>query len=138
MGRRFAAAAIVLLFVAPRAGAEEGPTRLRIDPSIRFTTVLDDNLFLEDSDRKNSIGVWIAPRVEVGYRMPALEVGADVGVDFRRYAGYFNSAGDELVHASGFGEVGLLPGLTLRLSDAYPPTCRSPNGSDCPKTRGGT
>ncbi len=121
LGRALLAVGSVLLLTAPQAGAEGRPTRFHIDPSVAFATVLDDNIFLEDSGRNRSIGVWVTPRLELGYRRPALELGADVGVNIQRYAGYFDSRGEELVHATGYAEIGLWRGLSLRVSDAYVP-----------------
>ena len=70
-------AAAVLL--APVGAAAEGESaRQWLRPSLRVTTVGDDNLFLEDGNGSSSVGVWLNPRLEAGYEIPGLELGADV------------------------------------------------------------
>lgn len=103
------------------ASAEGETGRFWLSPSIRVTTVGDDNLFLEKGNGSSSVGAWINPRVELGYEVPGLELGADLGADVRRYAEYHSSLAVELFRVSGHAQLDLAPGLTLRLADAYVP-----------------
>ena len=114
-----AAAAIAL--VAPAVRGQEGEEqRLTLHPSIQSSAVVDDNPYFADGNSEFEVGGWIYPRLEVAYRTQALELGADLGVEIRRSIGE-SSLGDELYRLSGFAELGLLPGLSLRISDAYVP-----------------
>jgi hypothetical protein len=113
-------AAAGLLAAPLPAGAEGQSTRLSLRPSLRTAAILDDNPTL-DEDGDDAIGFWIRPRVEVGYDAPDVSLGADLSVDLRRYAGYRGELSDELPRLHGFAEVGLAPGLTLRVADAYVP-----------------
>jgi hypothetical protein len=113
-------AAAVLL--APVGAAAEGESaRQWLRPSLRVTTVGDDNLFLEDGNGSSSVGVWLNPRLEAGYEIPGLALGADVGIDVRRYADYHSSLAVELYRVSGHAQLSLAPGLSLRIADAYVP-----------------
>jgi len=113
----------VALFGLPArpAWAEGKPGDFSIRPSAEITTVFDDNLFLTDSGKASSFGVWIRPRVELGYRTETVDLGADVGADVRRYADYYSRLADEFWNINGHAEVGLLPGLTFRVSNAFVP-----------------
>lgn len=111
----------LMLAVFPtRAFADGAESGFWWSPSLRFTSVVDDNVFFEKDDTDGDVGFWIAPRVELGYRGAAFDVGADVGVDVRQYLDE-RSASDELVRAVGWAELGLAPGWSLRVSDAYVP-----------------
>jgi hypothetical protein len=105
----------------PAVALADGPEAgLWWSPTLRFTSVLDDNVYSTKTNTAGDVGFWIAPRVEAGYRSEAIELGADVGVDVRQYIDEGN-ASDELIRAVGFAEVGLAEGLSLRVSDAYVP-----------------
>jgi hypothetical protein len=110
-----------LVLAGGPAGAEEGLGRFSWSPSLRLTTVADDNVFLEDGNEDGSVGFWIAPRLELEYAAPAVQVGADLGVDFRRYLDHSSALAAELYRAIGWAEVGLRPGLTLRVANAFVP-----------------
>jgi hypothetical protein len=114
-------AAFLLGLPARPAGAEGKPGDFSIRPSAQVSTVFDDNLFLTDKGKASTFGVWIRPRVELAYRTETLDVGADVGADVRRYADYYSKLADEFWNISGHAEVGLLPGLTFRVSNAFVP-----------------
>jgi len=90
-------------------------------PSLRVTGVADDNVRFSESDRDGSVGVWLAPRLELAYQAPILAVGADVGVDFRHYRDERSPVSDLLYRAVGWGEVGLGHGLSARVSNAFVP-----------------
>jgi hypothetical protein len=118
-----AAAALLGLSAGP-AGAEGrlgdfGDFTIR--PSVNFAGVFDDNLLLTESDEQSSFGVWIRPRLELAYRTETLDLGADLGADVRRYADYYSQLADEFWNMSGHAQVGVLPGLTLRVDNAFVP-----------------
>jgi hypothetical protein len=116
------AAAALLGLPARPAGAEGKPGDFSIRPSAELTTVFDDNLFLTDSDKASSFGVWLRPRIELAYRTEVLDLGADLGADVRRYADYYSKLADEFWNISGHAELGLLPGLTFRVANAFVPS----------------
>jgi hypothetical protein len=106
---------------ASAAHAEGGPGYFSWRPSVRTSVVADDNVFSENEGESGSIGVWLVPRLELGYRTGAVELGADLGVDLRRYFDHSSSLSAELYRAVGWGEIGLTRGLSLRLSNAFVP-----------------
>jgi hypothetical protein len=114
-------AAAALLGPSAPAGAEGRLGGLTIRPSADFATVFDDNLLLTDGDEQSSFGVWIRPRLEVAYRTETLDLGADLGADVRRYADYYSEMADEFWSLAGHAQVGVLPGLTLRVENAFVP-----------------
>lgn len=109
-----------LLLAAPAARAEDEGHRYSLHPSLRLVGVADDNAYLDDDDRDGAVGVWIQPGLEAGYRGRWLELGTDVGADIRRYPGE-PSLDDEFWRAVTFAELGLLSGLTARISDTFVP-----------------
>ncbi len=113
--------AVELALPVRPAGAEGNPGQFTFNPSVNIATVVDDNLFLTDSDKKSSFGVWVQPRVELAYRTETLDLGADLGADVRRYGDYYSKLADEFWRMSGHAQVGLLPGLTLRVANAFVP-----------------
>jgi len=126
--RRFGVAATWLAgsiaFSVAGARAEEGEdAQLRLRPSLEVSTVADDNPTLQEAGADWVGGSWITPRLELSYRSPAIEVGADVGAEIRRtFSG--SSMDAELYRVSGFAEAGLLPGLSVRVSSAFVPQPR--------------
>jgi hypothetical protein len=126
--RRFGVAATWLAGAValslPGARAEEGEdAQLRLRPSLEISTVADDHPAFTGAAADWGTGAWIYPRLELSYRTPAIEVGADVGAELRRaLAG--SSPDAEHYHVSGFAEAGLLPGLSVRISDAFVPKPR--------------
>jgi hypothetical protein len=116
----FGAALVALAASAPVRAEEEGPS-FSFHPSIEATNVFDDNPRFGDASADT--GFWIYPRTELGYRTQTIELGADLGVDVRRYI-HTDSLADELYRLSGFAELGLLPGLTVKLSDEFVPQPR--------------
>ncbi|MGH0031322.1 MAG: hypothetical protein ACQGVC_16110, partial [Myxococcota bacterium] len=110
-----------ILPVAGAAAAEEGEERRFFwRPSIQVRGVLSDNTKLTKTDEDGDLGVWVAPRLEASYRTPAYQVGVDGAVDVRRYSS--TREDDETFYrVHSFAEAGLLPGLSLRISDAYTP-----------------
>ncbi|HEY8155907.1 MAG TPA: hypothetical protein VII72_17385 [Myxococcota bacterium] len=115
------AAAALLGLPAQPARAEGKQGDFSISPSVELTTVFDDNLLLTDSDEASSFGVWLRPRIELGYRTETLDLGADLGADVRRYADYYSELADEFWNINGHAEVGLLPGLTFRAANSFVP-----------------
>jgi hypothetical protein len=115
------AAAVALALAAPPVRGDEGEDRkLTLHPSIQVSVVTDDNPYLQDGDGEIEVSGWVYPRFEVGYHTRALDLGADLGVEVRQTIGE-SSLGDELYRLSAFAELGLLPGLSVRISDAYVP-----------------
>ncbi|MBW2268240.1 MAG: hypothetical protein JRH16_06665 [Deltaproteobacteria bacterium] len=113
---------ILGLLLAPARAQADGPEAgFWWSPSLRLTSVIDDNVYSTKKNTSGDIGFWTAPRVELGYRTAALEVGADVGVDVRQYIDENKEASDELVRAVGWAEVGLARGFRVRVSNAYVP-----------------
>ena len=115
------AATAALVFSARLAGAEGKPGQFSFSPSLNIATVVDDDLFLTDTNKKSSFGVWLQPRLELAYRTETLDLGADLGADVRRYADYYSKLADEFWRMSGHAQVGLLPGLTFRVANAFVP-----------------
>jgi hypothetical protein len=124
---RLAAAVAILLLVVSGARAELGSGseaeryRFSFHPSIQVAATADSNVLLEDDDPERDLGVFILPRVELGFHGRWFDLGADLGADVRRYVDS-DSPSDEFFRLSGFAEFGLLPGLTFRASNAYTPT----------------
>jgi hypothetical protein len=126
-----AAAAALLLFGAPASGSESESrsgsgseterNRFSFHPSIQVTAVADNNVRLREDDSEGDLGVFFFPRIELGYQGHWFNLGADLGADIRRYVDGA-SPSDEFFRMSGFAEVGLLPGLTFRVSDDFTPT----------------
>jgi hypothetical protein len=117
----FAALALALALPVRPAGAEGKPGQFSFNPSLNIATVIDDDLFLTDSDKKSSFGVWVQPRLELAYRTETLDLGADLGADVRRYGDYYSKLADEFYRMSGHAQVGLFPGLTMRVANAFVP-----------------
>jgi hypothetical protein len=104
------------------ANAEAERNRLSFHPSVQVTAVADSNASLQDDDEsEGDLGVFLRPRVELGYQGRWFNLGADLAADIRRYADGA-SPSDEFYRLSGFAELGLMSGLTFRLSDAFVPT----------------
>ncbi|MFQ5417218.1 MAG: hypothetical protein ACE5FL_09255 [Myxococcota bacterium] len=103
------------------SNAETERNRLSFHPSIQLSSVADSNVELAKTDTDGDLGIFIAPRAEVAYQGTWFNLGADLGVDLRRYANG-DSPSDEFYRMIGKAEFGLMPGLTLTLSDAYVPT----------------
>ena len=122
--RAFASVTMATLMGATPGAAEEGEERrFSWRPSLRVTGVYDDNVFFEDDGEEDDAGLWLKPRVELDYRAPAFELGADLSAELRRYASN-SSLNDAYLRLKGFAEAGLLPGLTARLANAYVPHAR--------------
>lgn len=112
---------LALTLGAATARAEGEGARFAWHPSLRLTAVVDDNVFFEDGSKEGAVGLWMTPRVELDYQRSDLRAGADLGVDLRRYLDDASALQAELYRAVGWGELGLAPGLLLRVSDAYVP-----------------
>jgi hypothetical protein len=106
----------------PRGAAAEGtPDLFSLKPSLDTTLVVDDNPKFEKGDASTAFGAWFQPRVQVGYQAPGLDLGADLGADVRQYAGYDSSLNDRFGRVSGWADYTLLPGLAVRVADAWVP-----------------
>lgn len=106
---------------ALEAAAEGEPDLFTIRPSFSTTIVADDNPELERKDGDASVGAWLRPRVQLGYQTPVFDVGADLGVDLRRYSGYNSSLSDEFGRVSGWADLRVAPGVALRVANAWAP-----------------
>lgn len=105
---------------ATGSNSETDRNRFSFHPSIEVSTVADTNVHL-DSDNDGDLGIFVLPRVELGYQGSWFNLGADGAVDVRQYVDS-SAPNDVFYRASGFAELGLMPGLTVGLSDAYVPT----------------
>jgi len=121
--RSAAATAALLLLVTGQARGEGEESRFEWHPSIAVHNMWDGNPKLQGNGSDDSVGIWLYPRMELGYTAPSVDLGADLGVDFRRYTEYGN-LNDEFYRVRGHAEAGLLPGLTVRVSDDYVPEVR--------------
>ena len=120
MPRNPAAIAVsALLIWGSVAAAEDQENRFTYHPSILITMVGDDDPYLEKRT-DGDFGAWIAPNLELGYRADFYELQASLGADIRRYADE-SDLSDEFYRAIVSGEIGVLPGLTLRVSNAFSP-----------------
>jgi hypothetical protein len=108
-----------LLIWGSVAAAEDQENRFTYHPSILITMLGDDDPYL-DKRNDGAFGAWIAPNLELGYRADFYELQGDFGADIRRYVDE-SDLSDEFYRAIVNGEIGVLPGLTLRVSNAFKP-----------------
>jgi hypothetical protein len=114
-------ALLLIPLAASVARADEGAERaFTWRPSFETRSVLTDNAFLTSSHKDTDLGIWMEPRLELDYRVPALQLGADLGAQVPRYVDH-TSLNDAYWRTNVYGEAGLWPGLSVRLSDAYTP-----------------
>ena len=102
-------------------GTETEQNRFSWHPSITTSMAADDNTQLEKSDSKSDLGFFITPRIELAYQGHWFDLGADLGADIRRYIDR-SSPSDEFYRLTGWAELGVLPGFTMRFSNAYVPS----------------
>jgi hypothetical protein len=121
-GLRIALAALLLGLSCPIASAAEEGAERRFTwrPSVQLRAVLSDDITLNNRSSDGDLGIWMAPRLELAYRAPAFELGADGSLDVRRYSDS-KSSDETFYRVHSFAEAGLLPGLSIRVSDAYTP-----------------
>ena len=106
---------------APPAAAEEGETRrFTWRPSLVVRTVADDDVRQLDRGKEHDVWVSASPRLELGYEARAFDVGADLGADFRQYTEN-DDLNDVFYRVNAHAEAGILPGLSVRVSDTYVP-----------------
>lgn len=118
--RIFTMAVTVLLLACTRGLAEEDQDRhFTWHPALLVTLVGDDDPYLEDDD-DGALGGWLSPRLELGYRAESYELDADLGADLRGYANE-SSLSEAFGRILASGEAGILPGLSVRLSEAFVP-----------------
>lgn len=112
---------VAFLGLAGGAHAQEGAERrFTWRPMVQVRALFNDNISLTGRDEDSDLGVWMAPRLEAAYRAPAYQLGFDGSVDVRRYTD--STSEDEVFYrVESFAEAGLLPGLSLRVSDAFTP-----------------
>jgi len=108
-------------FAGLGTGAETAENRFSWHPSLVFSTVGDDNVQLEDSDSSSDLGFLITPRVELAYQGDWFDLGADLGGDIFRYT-KSSSPSDEFYRFSGWAELGVLPGFTMRFANDFVPS----------------
>ncbi|UCE85643.1 MAG: outer membrane beta-barrel protein [Deltaproteobacteria bacterium] len=113
------ACALAIALAATASPAEDADHGLHLHPSLSLRGVFDDNVFLED-DRTSDFALWIAPRLQADYANGPLRAGLDAGADLRRYR-HETSLNEDFGRVSGFGELDLTRGLTLRLANSYVP-----------------
>lgn len=98
---------------------EDDPQRFSWHASLGVAAVADDDPHL-GQDGGSTVGVWIAPNLELGYRADAVEIQAELGADLRRYLDE-DSLSEDFARLSVSAEAGIFPGLTVRLADAFIP-----------------
>lgn len=114
-------ALLVIPLAAFSAYADEGAERpFTWRPSFVTRSVVTDNAFLTSSEKDTDLGVWMEPRVELDYRVPAAQLGADLGAQIPRYLDH-SSLNDVYWRTNVQGEAGLWPGFSVRISDAFTP-----------------
>jgi len=109
-----------LLICASVVRAEEEESRFTYHPSLLITLIGDDDPYLEERPSEGTFGAWVAPNLELGYRADFYELRADLGADIRPYAGA-SDLSEEFYRAILEGEIGLVPGLSLRVANAFKP-----------------
>ena len=123
-GQRLRSALVASLFAIPLAApapAEELADRQFFwRPSLQARSVFEDDAYADGSRRDGDASFQFVPRLEAAWRTSAYEIEADVAGDLRRYT-HEKTLNDQFVRAYVSGEAGLVPGLTLRVSDAYVP-----------------
>lgn len=112
-------AVAALLVWGPVAFAEDQENRFSFHPSLLTTAVGDGDPYLEQRNT-GAFGAWFAPDLELGYRADFYELRADLGADIRRYVDE-SGLSEEFYRAIVNGEIGVLPGLTLGVSNAFKP-----------------
>jgi len=120
LGSALVASLFGILLAAPAPGDEPSDRHFFWQPSLLAQTVLEDDALAGDGSQDGDISFQVVPRFEAAWRTSAYELEADVGADLRRYT-HEKSLNEQFVRAKVSGEAGLVPGLTLRVSDAYVP-----------------
>ena len=119
---RHTAALLAACFVVVPAQGEEGEVRrFRWHPQLTVHGLADDNVFQRDRSPQSDVAVWVQPQLELGYRGRAYDLSAEVGADVRQYADTPELDDEIFYRAKAEAEVGLWPGLSLRLSDTLAP-----------------
>ena len=118
-GRRVLATFALAALAYPALADEGSEQRFTWHPSVRVAAEATDNARL-DSGKDADFGVRITPRLELGWDATAWEVGADLGADMRRQSDA-TDLNDVFYTARLFGEAGVLPGVTVRVSNDYIP-----------------
>jgi hypothetical protein len=109
----------ILLGFSSEAVAEDQEKPFTWHPSMLVTLVGDDQPYLDDKD-DGAIGVWISPQLDLGYRGDFYELSAELGGDVRRYLDE-GSLSEEFYRIRATAEAGILPGLSVLVSEAYVP-----------------
>jgi len=118
---RASRALLLLGLVAVAARADEGEERnFTWRASFDTRSALTDNAALTSNHQQADLGFWLEPRLELDYRTPAAQIGADLGAQVPRYLDH-RSLDDTFWRSRVQGEAGLWPGLSVRLSDSYTP-----------------
>lgn len=121
--KRLGLALACLALATPAAAQEAGERPFSWRPSVQMRGLWNDNIGLTDRNRDADFGIFAEPRVEAAYRTETYELDFDGAVDVRRYTD--DAVYDDVFYRVYSGaEVGVLPGLSVRLSDAYTPTPR--------------
>jgi hypothetical protein len=109
----------ILLGLPTGVAAEDQEKHFSWHPSMRVTLVGDDQPYLDEKS-DGAIGTWISPQLDLGYRGDFYELSAELGGDVRAYIDE-KSLSEEFYRIRATGEAGILPGLSVRVSEAYVP-----------------
>ena len=109
----------VLLGFSSKAAAEDQEKPFTWHPSMLVTFVGDDQPHLAEQN-DGAIGAWFSPQLDLGYRGDFYELSAEIGGDVRRYVDE-SSLSKEFYRMRATAEVGILPGLSLFVSEALVP-----------------
>ena len=117
----FGALAAGLFLALPAAAADEGADRrFTWRPSVQVRALVTDDVRLSNRNDESDFGAWVTPRLEANYRTENYHLGFDGSLDVRRYTDT-DDADETFYRVHSVAEAGLLPGLSIKVSDAYTP-----------------
>ncbi len=108
-----------LVGASPASADEGSERRFSVRPELRAMFVADDNVDLRRGGEED-LAVWLRPRVDLLYDRQKLSAGAQLGGDLRWYFDT-NRLREAFADIVAWVEGEPLPGLTLRVSDAFVP-----------------
>jgi len=109
----------VLIGLISEAAAEDQEKPYTWHPSMQITLVGDDQPYLDEKN-DGAVGAWFSPQIDLGLRGDFYELSAELGGDIRRYVDE-KSLSEEFFRIRANGEIGILPGLSVVVSEAFVP-----------------